>query len=80
MVAIAPVCVRRVRWRRDAKGALRAAEGRRDYQSDRDWRLGISANRRQRGHAEAERGAKVAQYRRTGSLFILEGLLRSGWW
>ena len=36
MVAVAPVCMRRVRWRRDAKGAPRAAEGRRDHQSDRD--------------------------------------------
>jgi hypothetical protein len=35
MVAVAPVCVRRAR-RRDAKGAPRAAEGRRDHQPDRD--------------------------------------------
>jgi hypothetical protein len=36
MVAAAPVCVRRVRRRRDAKEAPRAAEGRRDHQTDRD--------------------------------------------
>jgi hypothetical protein len=36
MVAAAPVCLRRARRRRDAKGAPRAAEGRRDHQSDRD--------------------------------------------
>jgi hypothetical protein len=36
VVAIAPVCVRRVRWRRTAKGAPRAAEDRRGHQIDRD--------------------------------------------
>jgi len=35
MVAAAPVCVRRVRRRRDAKGAPRAAEGRPDHPADR---------------------------------------------
>jgi hypothetical protein len=36
MVAVAPVCVRRARWRRDVKGAPRAAEGGRDHRTDRD--------------------------------------------
>ena len=36
MVAAAPVCVQCARCRRDAKEAPRAAEGRRDHQTDRD--------------------------------------------
>jgi hypothetical protein len=34
MVAVAPLCVERARRRRDANGAPRAAEGRRDHQTD----------------------------------------------
>jgi hypothetical protein len=36
MAAVAPVCARRARRRRDATGAPRAAEGQRDHQTDRD--------------------------------------------
>lgn len=36
MVAVAPVCVRRARRRRDANGAPCAAEGRPNHQTDRD--------------------------------------------
>src|SRR5262252_9562435 len=38
IAAAAPVCLRRARRRRNAKKP-RAAEGRRDHQTDRDWRL-----------------------------------------
>jgi hypothetical protein len=53
LVMVAPVWMRRLRWRRDAKGAPCTAEGRRDHQNDRDWRPASHCDQRKPPAAEA---------------------------